>query len=60
MLFVFFILYSFKIRENKRKMKENEIEAKSIVFNSNTWNFSGITSIAPSKDFSSETLTEVK
>ena len=41
-------------------MKENEIEAKSIVFNSNTWNFSGITSIAPSKDFSSETLTEVK
>jgi len=41
-------------------MKENEIEAKFIVFNSDTWDFSSITSIAPSKGFSSETLIGVK
>ena len=35
--FVFFIFYlTIKIRENKRKMKENKIETKSIVFNSDT------------------------
>jgi len=34
--FVFFVFYSSikKIRENKRKMKENEIETK--IFNSDT------------------------
>ena len=36
--FVFFVFYSIiKIRENKRKIKENKIETKSIIFNSNTF-----------------------
>ena len=34
--FVFFVFYStIKIRENKRKMKENKIETKFIIFNFN-------------------------
>ena len=36
--FVFFVFYSsIKIRENKRKMKENKIETKSIIFNSDSF-----------------------
>jgi len=35
--FVFFVFLLFnKIRENKRKIKENKIETKSLIFNSNT------------------------
>ena len=38
--FIFFVFYSsIKIRENKRKMKENKIETKSIIFNSDSFTY---------------------
>ena len=42
--FVFFVFYSsIKIRENKRKMKENKIETKSIIFNSDSLSIKELT-----------------